>query len=144
MKPGAILATNTSSVEIDEIAAMTNRSEGRIGLTFFSPANVDEHCWNCVRSETHRDGRGCDLDGSGGQDQTDRSAGRVAPALFGTALCARQKQANKLRATRALMPWDVDAALNAFGFKMGPSRWPTLPVWIRVGPKGAKTENPNP
>jgi 3-hydroxyacyl-CoA dehydrogenase len=39
-KPGAILATNTSTLDVDEIAAATNRPEDVIGLHFFSPANV--------------------------------------------------------------------------------------------------------
>ena len=40
MKPGAILATNTSSLNIDEIAAATGRPESVVGVHFFSPANV--------------------------------------------------------------------------------------------------------
>jgi 3-hydroxyacyl-CoA dehydrogenase len=39
-KPGAILGTNTSTLDIDEIAAVTHRPEDVIGLHFFSPANV--------------------------------------------------------------------------------------------------------
>ena len=39
-KPGSILATNTSGLDINEIASMTNRTGDVIGLHFFSPANV--------------------------------------------------------------------------------------------------------
>src|SRR5699024_9242245 len=39
-KPGAILATNTSTLDVDEIAATTSRPQDVIGLHFFSPANV--------------------------------------------------------------------------------------------------------
>ncbi|MGH8465060.1 MAG: 3-hydroxyacyl-CoA dehydrogenase NAD-binding domain-containing protein, partial [Pseudomonas sp.] len=39
-KPGAILATNTSSLDVDQIAAVTSRAQDVIGLHFFSPANV--------------------------------------------------------------------------------------------------------
>lgn len=39
-KPGAILATNTSSLDVDQIAAVTSRPQDVIGLHFFSPANV--------------------------------------------------------------------------------------------------------
>jgi 3-hydroxyacyl-CoA dehydrogenase len=40
MKPGAVLATNTSTLDVDEIASATQRPESVIGLHFFSPANV--------------------------------------------------------------------------------------------------------
>jgi 3-hydroxyacyl-CoA dehydrogenase len=40
MKPGAILATNTSTLDVDQIAAATSRPDSVIGLHFFSPANV--------------------------------------------------------------------------------------------------------
>jgi 3-hydroxyacyl-CoA dehydrogenase len=40
MKPGAILASNTSALDIDQMAAMTRRPQDVIGLHFFSPANV--------------------------------------------------------------------------------------------------------
>src|SRR3546814_3529157 len=40
MKPGAVLATNTSALDVDAIAAATARPEDVIGLHFFSPANI--------------------------------------------------------------------------------------------------------
>ena len=40
MKPGAILATNTSTLDLDQIALYTKRPQDVIGLHFFSPANV--------------------------------------------------------------------------------------------------------
>jgi 3-hydroxyacyl-CoA dehydrogenase len=49
VKPGAILATNTSGLNIDEIASVTKRPEAVIGLHFFSPANV--MCREIVRAD---------------------------------------------------------------------------------------------
>ena len=40
MKPGAVLASNTSSLDLDEIAAVTRRPQDVVGAHFFSPANV--------------------------------------------------------------------------------------------------------
>lgn len=39
-KPGCVLATNTSTLDVDEIAASTSRPEAVVGMHFFSPANV--------------------------------------------------------------------------------------------------------
>ncbi|MDI9701708.1 3-hydroxyacyl-CoA dehydrogenase NAD-binding domain-containing protein, partial [Burkholderia cenocepacia] len=39
-KPGAILASNTSTLDVDKIAAFTKRPQDVVGMHFFSPANV--------------------------------------------------------------------------------------------------------
>src|SRR5690606_4489031 len=66
----------------------------------------------------------------------------VCPGFVGNRILrARQDQANKLLYT-GVMPWDIDAAINAFGFKMGPYQMSDL-AGLDIGwSKGAKTQNP--
>ena len=119
MKPGAILATNTSALNIDEIAAMTKRPEDVIGLHFFSPANVMKLLEIVRAKHTADDVVATSMDLAAKINKIAVLVG-VCPGFVGNRiLFARQKQANKLL-QQGLMPWDVDAALNAFGFKMGP------------------------
>ena len=141
MKPGAILATNTSALNIDEIAAMTNRPEDVIGLHFFSPANVMKLLEIVRAKHTADDVVATSMDLAAKINKIAVLVG-VCPGFVGNRiLFARQKQANKLL-QQGLMPWDVDAALNAFGFKMGPFQMSDL-AGLDIGwSKGAKTENP--
>jgi 3-hydroxyacyl-CoA dehydrogenase len=118
-KPGAILATNTSALNIDEIASATKRPESVIGLHFFSPANVmrlvevvrADHTSNEVIATSmalaKRIGKMAALVG-------------VCRGFVGNRILApRQMQANDLLLEGA-MPWDVDRVLFDFGFPMGP------------------------
>ena len=141
MKPGAILATNTSALNIDEIAAMTKRPEDVIGLHFFSPANVMKLLEIVRAKHTADDVVATSMDLAAKINKIAALVG-VCPGFVGNRiLFARQKQANKLL-QKGLMPWDVDAALNAFGFKMGPFQMSDL-AGLDIGwSKGAKTENP--
>ena len=141
MKPGAILATNTSALNIDEIAAMTKRPEDVIGLHFFSPANVMKLLEIVRARHTADDVVATSMDLAAKINKIAVLVG-VCPGFVGNRiLFARQKQANKLL-QQGLMPWDVDAALNAFGFKMGPFQMSDL-AGLDIGwSKGAKTENP--
>ena len=119
MKPGAILATNTSALNIDEIASATQRPESVIGLHFFSPANVmrlievvrADHTSNEVIATSmamaKRIGKMAALVG-------------VCPGFVGNRILApRQAQANQLL-LEGTMPWDVDRVLFDFGLPMGP------------------------
>ncbi len=119
VKQGAILATNTSYLNVDEIAAATGRPESVIGLHFFSPANVMK-LLEVVRGEkTSKPVIATAM-------QIARKIGKIA-VLVGVChgfvgnrmLAQRQREANKLILEGA-MPWDVDRVLYDFGMPMGP------------------------
>ena len=118
-KPGAILASNTSGLDVNAIAAATSRPEAVIGLHFFSPANVMK-LLEVVRGDKTSDAvLATSMD-------TAKRIGKVAvisgvcPGFIGNRmLYPRQLQARELL-RRGAMPWDVDRVLKQFGFKMGP------------------------
>ncbi|HEX6860052.1 MAG TPA: 3-hydroxyacyl-CoA dehydrogenase NAD-binding domain-containing protein [Caulobacteraceae bacterium] len=118
-KPGAILATNTSALNIDEIATATKRPEAVIGLHFFSPANVMK-LLEIVRAEkTSKEVVATSL-------AVARKIGKVAavvgvcPGFVGNRILFPRQQAAQALLLDGAMPWDVDRALTSFGFPMGP------------------------
>ncbi|WP_121065177.1 3-hydroxyacyl-CoA dehydrogenase [Chachezhania antarctica] len=141
VKPGAILATNTSALDIDEIATATKRPEDVIGLHFFSPANVMKLLEIVRADHTADDVVATSMDLAKTINKIAVLVG-VCPGFVGNRiLFARQKQANKL-IYKGVMPWDIDAALNTFGFKMGPFQMSDL-AGLDIGwSKGATTANP--
>ncbi|MAV50850.1 MAG: 3-hydroxyacyl-CoA dehydrogenase [Hyphomonadaceae bacterium] len=141
MKPGAILATNTSALDIDEIASATSRPQDVIGLHFFSPANVMKLLEIVRADHTADDVIMTSLDLAKEINKVAVLVG-VCPGFVGNRiLFARQAQAQKL-VNQGAMPWDVDAALSAFGFRMGPYQMSDL-AGLDIGwKKGAKTANP--
>ena len=140
-KPGAILATNTSALNIDEIASVTKRPQDVIGLHFFSPANVMKLLEIVRADHTADDVIMTCMDLAKTINKVAVLVG-VCPGFVGNRiLFARQAQAQKL-VNQGAMPWDVDAALNAFGFRMGPYQMSDL-AGLDIGwKKGAKTANP--
>jgi 3-hydroxyacyl-CoA dehydrogenase len=139
-KPGAILATNTSALNIDEIASATTRPQDVIGLHFFSPANVMKLLEIVRADHTAKDVIATCMDLARRINKIAVLVG-VCPGFVGNRiLFARQAQAQKL-VSQGAMPWDVDAALNAFGFRMGPYQMSDL-AGLDIGwTKGAKTAN---
>jgi 3-hydroxyacyl-CoA dehydrogenase len=118
-KPDAILASNTSYLNIDEIASVTSRPDHVLGMHFFSPANV-MRLLEVVRGEkTAKPVIATVM-------QLARKIGKIA-ALVGVChgfvgnrmLHERQREAQKLILEGA-MPWDVDRVIYDFGFPMGP------------------------
>ena len=118
-KENTILATNTSALDINEIANITTKPENVIGLHFFSPANV-MRLLEVVRGEkTSKQVIATSM-------ALAKSIGKVAalvgvcPGFVGNRILAqRQREANKLILEGAL-PWEIDDALFDFGFPMGP------------------------
>ena len=141
MKPGAILATNTSALNIDEIASVTKRPQDVIGLHFFSPANVMKLLEIVRADHTASDVIATCMDLARTINKIAVLVG-VCPGFVGNRiLFARQAQAQRLVAQGA-MPWDVDAALNTFGFRMGQYQMSDL-AGLDIGwKKGARTANP--
>ncbi len=119
VKQGAILATNTSALDIDEIATATKRPEAVIGLHFFSPANVMQ-LLEIVRAEkTSNEVIATSMSLAKKIGKVGVLVG-VCPGFVGNRLLAqRQREANKLILEGA-MPWDVDRVLFDFGLPMGP------------------------
>jgi 3-hydroxyacyl-CoA dehydrogenase len=118
-KPGAILASNTSYLDVNEIASVTSRPESVIGLHFFSPANV-MRLLEVVR------GAKTDKTVVATAMALGKKIGKVA-VLVGVChgfvgnrmLATRQIQANQLLLEGA-MPWDIDRVMTDFGMPMGP------------------------
>jgi 3-hydroxyacyl-CoA dehydrogenase len=118
-KPDAVLATNTSTLDVDEIASATKRPESVIGTHFFSPANVMRLLEN-VRGKKSSKSTVATVMALG------RRINKV-PVLVGVCygfvgnrmLHQRGQQAEKLILEGAL-PHQVDKVLTDFGFPMGP------------------------
>jgi 3-hydroxyacyl-CoA dehydrogenase len=119
VKPGAILATNTSYLNVDEIAAATSRPQDVLGLHFFSPANV-MRLLEVVRGEkTAPDVLATAMEVAKKIGKVAVVAGVCHGFIGNRMLSPRQREANKLIMEGA-MPWDVDRVLYDFGFPMGP------------------------
>ncbi|HEY8332567.1 MAG TPA: 3-hydroxyacyl-CoA dehydrogenase NAD-binding domain-containing protein [Tardiphaga sp.] len=118
-KPGAVLASNTSYLNIDEIAKVTKRPQDVLGMHFFSPANVMKLCEIVRADKTAPDALMTAV-------AVARKIAKV-PAVVGVSdgfvgnrmLAARSKQSEKLLFEGAL-PQQVDAVVTKFGMPMGP------------------------
>ncbi len=118
-KPGAILASNTSYLNIDDIAAMTKRPQDVLGMHFFSPANV-MRLLELVRGEkTAPDVLATVMALAKKIGKVAAVAGVCHGFIGNRMLELRQREANKLILEGA-MPWDVDRVIYDFGMPMGP------------------------
>ena len=117
-KPGAVLGTNTSTLDIDEIAAVTKRPQDVIGLHFFSPANVMQLLEIVQAGQTANDVLMTALDVA----KTIKKVGVVAKVCYGF-IGNRMMDPYGREAERCVMegatPEQVDAALEGWGMAMG-------------------------
>ena len=140
-RPFSILATNTSALDINQIALSTLRPDDVIGLHFFSPANVMKLV-EIVRAKFTSDVVVASSLLLVNKINKIPTVVGVCPGFVGNRiLFARQKQALNM-VYKGLMPWDIDKAINEFGFKMGPFQMSDL-AGLDIGwKKGEKTTNP--
>ncbi|MBH1991313.1 MAG: enoyl-CoA hydratase/isomerase family protein [Sphingomonadaceae bacterium] len=140
-KPGAILATNTSYLDIDDIAAATKRPADVVGLHFFSPANVMKLLEVVRTKDTRPDIVVTTM-------KLAKTIGKIGVLVgngFGFVgnriLAARNTQADQL-VLEGATPWAVDKVLYDFGFAMGHFQMRDL-VGLDVGwnPKATSSAN---
>ncbi|WP_088343399.1 MULTISPECIES: 3-hydroxyacyl-CoA dehydrogenase NAD-binding domain-containing protein [Rhodomicrobium] len=118
-KPGAVLATNTSTLDVDEIARATSRPADVVGMHFFSPANVMKLL------ETVR-GRATSHEALKTAVETGRRIGKtgvisgVCFGFIGNRMLGRRTVEAERVILEGALPQEVDQAIVEFGFPMGP------------------------
>ncbi|TQK11491.1 3-hydroxyacyl-CoA dehydrogenase NAD-binding domain-containing protein [Herbaspirillum sp. SJZ107] len=125
MKPGAILATNTSTLDLNRIAAFTTRPQDVIGLHFFSPANVMKLLEIVRGAHTGKDVLATALALSKKLKKTGVVAG-VCDGFIGNRMVEQYIRQAGFLLDEGALPHQVDRAAEAFGFAMGPFRMSDL------------------
>ncbi len=118
-KPGALLASNTSALDINEIAAVTSRPESVIGMHFFSPANVMKLLEN-VRGTKSSDTVVATTMAIGKKIKKVSVMVGVCPGFVGNRMLFMRRAEAERMILEGATPAQVDAVLFEFGFPMGP------------------------
>ena len=119
MRQGAILATNTSYLNIDELAATISRPEDVIGLHFFSPANIMKLLEIVVPAKVTADVVVTAFDLAKRLGKVPVRAG-VCDGFIGNRILAVYRRAADYMMEDGASPYEIDAAMRAFGYPMGP------------------------
>jgi 3-hydroxyacyl-CoA dehydrogenase len=125
MKPGAILATNTSTLDVDRIAAATRRPADVIGTHFFSPANVMKLLEVVRGKATAKDVLATTMKLARTLRKTAVVSG-VCDGFIGNRMIEQYSRQALFMVDEGASPAEVDAAVEAFGFAMGPFRMSDL------------------
>lgn len=118
-KPGAVLATNTSYLDIDAIADATARPQDVIGLHFFSPANIMKLLEIVVPAKVSADVVATAFELAKKLKKVPVRAG-VCDGFIGNRILAVYKQAADYIMEDGASPYEIDAAVRGFGYPMGP------------------------
>ena len=118
-KPGAILATNTSTLNVDEIASATNRPEDVIGMHFFSPANVMRLLENVRGERTANDVIATVMKFSKSLGKVGALVG-VCDGFVGNRMLHARTRESAFLVEEGARPEQVDKVFYDFGFPMGP------------------------
>ena len=120
-KPGAILASNTSYLDINKIAGFTRRPQDVLGLHFFSPANVMKLLEIVRGAQTAPDVMATAL-ALGKRIRKVSVVSGVCDGFIGNRMLARYGAAANALIVAGASPQQIDRALERFGFAMGPFR----------------------
>jgi 3-hydroxyacyl-CoA dehydrogenase len=124
-KPGAILATNTSTLDVNRIAAFTRRPQDVVGMHFFSPANVMK-LLEVVRGEkTAKDVLVAVMQVAKRINKTAVVSG-VCDGFIGNRMIEQYLRQAMFLLDEGASPQQVDRALERFGMAMGPFRMSDL------------------
>ena len=118
-KSGAVLATNTSYLDIDAIADATSRPQDVIGLHFFSPANIMKLLEIVVPAKVGADVVATAFELAKKLKKVPVRAG-VCDGFIGNRIVAVYKQAADSLMEDGASPYEIDTAMRGFGFAMGP------------------------
>ena len=117
-KPGAILATNTSGLDVDQIAAVTQRPQDVVGAHFFSPAHVMKLLEVVRAAKTAPDVIATLMD-LGRRMGKIAVLARIYPGFIGNALFRNYTREAHFLVEDGALPHEVDQALTGFGYAMG-------------------------
>ncbi|MEJ8825366.1 3-hydroxyacyl-CoA dehydrogenase NAD-binding domain-containing protein [Variovorax humicola] len=118
-KAGAVLATNTSYLDIDAIAASTSRPQDVVGLHFFSPANIMKLLEIVVPAKVSADVVATAFALARRMKKVPVRAG-VCDGFIGNRILAAYRQAADHILEDGASPYEIDAAVRGFGYPMGP------------------------
>ncbi len=140
VKQGAVLASNTSALNLNEIATAVSRPEAVVGMHFFSPANVMRLLEVVRGDKTSKTAIATAM-------QVGKKIGKVAalsgvcPGFIGNRMLAARGAQTQAMLLEGVMPWDIDKVLYDFGMPMGPFAMSDLAGldlgWSRETSKGS-------